>query len=743
MSNSTEYSEKRYERLCGELRRYLTQTLGPALGRTVDAFDAALFDRASKARGAVEEQRLLDALRELRRKRSAVETAFVATLGAELVPQHRRLNSAKSRRGLSLFPRDELEETLSISSLAMTANARVREPLAALNCRLQVLLGVAEITNESNVIGPQALAEQFRDALGVLDIAVDLRMLAYRQLQANVFEALGACYRACNKLLVEGGVLPVLPEPESPKIPASPVKQDRRRTPAVALGSQPRLVPISSSATTPVEAQLSGEQRSAEAEAGAEPDHSSSELAELYRRMLKTRQPGSGANENGADRSAGESIPRVPRARLLEAAAALLSQPDSDSIDLKHGLLKWAQQGDPAAAALGPEVEGTVDLVQSLFARMRADEVLPGPLATALNSLRIPFLHAALRDGALLTDPEHPAVQLIDEFGDTARGWSPSADPGQRLIRQMGMVRSMLAARCEQNHDGFDEALDQFRDFMLIHRAQSLQSEQRVIESARSRESLQQAKIEARLTLESHMAGFRPSPWLRQLLLKHWASYIVLLLLRYGAVSDYYRHAVAFADTLLKGERDSNNPIHAGSFRARQGELETVLRQGLATLAYSDDEILRLCAELRYFVDEGARANRLSESGEGLPMPELDEQPRPEAFDPSVMRHLRGLRPGTWFELGTAGADADAEAERGRLCWISPVSGRWMLVNWAGRKIAEMRPEKFAEDIARGLARVIGDSQVLRRAIQSVMDELNDSVENPERGGESDRDVAG
>ena len=54
--------------------------------RTIDAFDAALFDRASKARGAGEEQRLLDALRELRRKRSAVEAAFVATLGADLVP---------------------------------------------------------------------------------------------------------------------------------------------------------------------------------------------------------------------------------------------------------------------------------------------------------------------------------------------------------------------------------------------------------------------------------------------------------------------------------------------------------------------------------------------------------------------------------------------------------------------------------------------------------------------------------
>ena len=62
---------------------------------------------------------------------------------------------------------------------------------------------------------------------------------------------------------------------------------------------------------------------------------------------------------------------------------------------LEDALLKWTKQGELAGATLTPEVEGTVDLVQSLFARMRSDDVLPGPLASVLNSLRIPSARRA------------------------------------------------------------------------------------------------------------------------------------------------------------------------------------------------------------------------------------------------------------------------------------------------------------------------------------------------------------
>jgi len=692
--------------LCADLRRLLQRTLGPAVTRLLDTLDGQLFERASSARAGGEEQRYFDALRELRRQRIGVEHGFIARLGNDLIPEHLAERRHPQRVPLSLFPRDELEEKLALSSAASAACTRLHGPLYGLNRRLEVLLGRSPIDDQTNPIGPAALAEGFRDAFMALDVDTELRLLAYRQLGGSLFDRLASCYEACNLLLIEAGVLPDLPV-EPALAPLNPADKAGSAAP----GSIDPPEAAGAIAGPGPEADSTRDQESGQGD----------DLATLYRRLLARRLGGAGDRRAAADRPPGDPTNALPRERLIDAVARLLKEPHGDPDALKARLVELASGQPAGSAALSPEDEGTVDMVHALFQRMGQDSLLPKPLNRALEALRVPFLHAALRDQALMSDPEHPARRLIDEFGDSARGWCASADPGERLLRQMKTLQGLLRERAGSDAAGFRDALQEFREFAANQRMQAEQAELRAIESTRSRESLHQAQIDARLVLESRMGGFSPSLWLRHLLLRHWSAYVVLVMLRYGLVSDHYRHAIAFADALLVGERDSANPIHAASFRARRLELETQLRQGLATLAYSDEEIVRLCGELHAFILAGASQRRVAFAQlEEEPDLGLQDQPRPESLDPASMRHLRGLRPGTWFEL----AHEEDESERGKLCWISPLSGRWMLVNWAGRKVADLPPERMAEDIARGLARVIGDANLLRRAIDAVMDEL-------------------
>ena len=231
----------------------------------------------------------------------------------------------------------------------------------------------------------------------------------------------------------------------------------------------------------------------------------------------------------------------------------------------------------------------------------------------------------------------------------------------------------------------FRRGLGAVSRFMLIHRAQSEQAEQRVIESARSRESLQQAKIEARLTLETHMAGFRPSPWLRQLLLKHWASYIVLLLLRYGAVESLparrclRRYAAQGRARFEQSNlcRKLSRPAKASwkpcSARAWPPSLTPTMKfSGCARSWISFTRVFRRLV----FPGPATRRNA----------PSWTSGAQTGGVGSTVMRHLRGLRTGTWFELGKADADAgaDAEAERGGCAGSARSAASWMLVNWAG-----------------------------------------------------------
>jgi hypothetical protein len=696
------------QRLCAELRRTLQRDLAPALTRSLDDLDASLFALARAARAAQEEQRLLDGLRELRRQRAAVEHGFIARLG-QMLGQGTAQDARRSpATPLSLFARDELEERLALAAIAKASSAQLHASLHALNRRVTVLLGVTGYDDQSNPLGPSVIAHGFRDAFLALDVGLDLRLLAYRKLQQHVMAALDESYARCNALLIAAGILPELPIESM--LAGVEVPQADGERPAATLAA----------VSQPVDGAFAGEPVAIAAARPAEqtPAAASGDLAGLFRLMLQRRAaqilPPAASLRGLAEAR------EVPRERLLDATAQLLRDSQAEPGQLKRHLLELAQKQSPARVALSPEDEGTVDLVDTLFERMTRDDQLPSPLSRVLKALRVPFLNAALRDQSLLDDPAHPARQLIDEFGDSARGWSATADPGQRLVRQMQSLQSMLRDRCGAEAAGFEEALSEFREFAAAHRLQVEQAELRAIESTRSREALHQAQVDARLTIESHISHFSPSPWLRDLLVRHWGSYLVLVMLRYGVVSDHYRQAITFADALLTGERDSGNPIHAASFRARRLELESQLRQGLATLAYSDEDIVRLCGELHAFILVGASQARADTSTIDDPPSALEEQPRPESLHPGAMRHLRGLRPGTWFELGAP----EQDPERGRLSWVSPLSGRWMLVNWAGRKLLDLPPERMAEDIARGLARVIGDSNLLRRAVDSVMVEL-------------------
>ncbi len=715
--NGSQLNANQVQQCCAEIRRLLQKRLGPSVSRVLDDVDTAIFALASAARAGTEEQRLLDALRELRRQRTAVEHGFQARLGLTLGPG--RSIDPRRTPPLSLFARDELEERLSLAAIAKAVSTPLHAPLYGLNCRLAVLVGAPRFDDQTNPIGPLALAEAFRDAFLALDVGLDLRLLAYRKLQERGFEGIGDCYARCNAALVAVGVLPELP---LENVPAS------NGTAQVATPDAEIRRVAAEAATAPV-AEEAVPERQPNIQSPPILDRvlaapAAGDMAGLFR-LLLARRADEAVPPVASLRGLAETR-EVPRERLLDATAELLRDARADPRELKRRLLDLAQLTSPTRVALSAEDEGTVDLVDALFERMSRDDVLPTPLCRALKALRVPFLNAALRDQSLIDDPAHPARQLIDEFSDSARGWSVTADPGQRLLRQMQAMQALLRERRDADGAGFDAALTEFREFVTAQRTQAEQAELRAIESTRSREALHQAQIDARLTLDARMAGFTPSPWLRQLLERHWSPYVVLVLLRHGLVSDHYRQALAFADAMLTGERDSTNPIHAASFRARRLELESQLRQGLATLAYSDEDIVRLCGELHGFILVGASQSRTPPRS--LPeeaLVRLEDQPRPERLDPGVMRHLRGLRQGTWFELGASSEDA----ERGRLSWISPLSGRWMLVNWAGRKVADMPPERMAEDIARGLARVIGDANLLRRAVDAVMSELQQGAD--------------
>lgn len=81
------------------------------------------------------------------------------------------------------------------------------------------------------------------------------------------------------------------------------------------------------------------------------------------------------------------------------------------------------------------------------------------------------------------------------------------------------------------------------------------------------------------------------------------------------------------------------------------------------------------------------------------------------------------LHTGSWFELR---ADPEAVAQRCKLAAVISFSGKYIFVNRGGMKVAEFTSAELANHHARDLIRLLNDSQLFDRALESVIGNLRE-----------------
>src|SRR5690606_23403022 len=142
-----------------------------------------------------------------------------------------------------------------------------------------------------------------------------------------------------------------------------------------------------------------------------------------------------------------------------------------------------------------------------------------------------------------------------------------------------------------------------------------------------------------------------------------------------------YAEALGFVEQLLWCATAGGGSDSLQHVLLRLPSLEAQLRLGLATVAYHENEIEQMAAELREFLHERASGRPdpgfvhrdagvavtpdFGHNGGGL-----EDQPHPHQLDDTLLAQVRQLRPGTWFEF----RPAEDNAERAKLSWISPIS---------------------------------------------------------------------
>ena len=741
-------SSERVGELLSAVRGIAGKVLQQSVSNVFERVDDALFDIAEKAENNAAQMHYFDGMREVRKRRPTIERNFLGAIARHLGDLAHPANTKGAPDGaistgpaeLSLVAESDLEEALAITSMISKNESRLARDLFAVNQRLSVICGGHKIDDSTNPVAPAILSQSFRQALQELTADMRVKLIIYKLFDRYVLSLLEDLYQEINTELVRAGVLPQL---------RHHVSRGSQRAPASAGGTD-----VGALATSD--------------ESGEIPDNLLHTLHALFS-ARRGNAIGGSAREAGAHPVSSGPLPSANE--LLGALSVLQSQ------IVSAGPLTYDQAGD--AASLSQEVmqlkaqlltqigalrgerpshvanmdEDTIDLVGMLFEFILEDRNLPASMQVMLARLQIPYLKAAILDRKLFAHRQHPARRLLDGLAEQAKSWSEESDRDHRLHDKVKSIVDQLLHDFDDDIGIFERLLTDLQQFQDVNKRRSELAEQRVAESTRGREKLEQARRRAAREILDRIGTQKLPPLIHGVLARAWANHLVLTMLRQGDDSPEFKTALRFIDEFIASTHPANDVTSRQTLRQMLPGIERALRQGLANVAFQEQDVERVLAQLRAYyrqqlgeqpdVDAPATSTVVEEDAAMLAIPDniqpvIDQQAEPEDIldaeelaevppDSPDWHQVQALQPGNWLEFTL---DGETPA-RAKLSWISPMSGRYLFVNRRGLKVADYAPRELAALFADGHARVLAANALFDRAMTAIVGKLSQADAAP------------
>lgn len=726
LSQRLDPASERVGELLGAVRSIASKRLQQWVGNAFEHVDDALFDLAEKAENNAAQMHYFDGMREVRKRRPAVERSFLGAISrhiGELAHPQQSSGSSTSFGAveLTLVADNELEESLAITSMIGKNESRLSRDLFAVNQRLSVICGGRKVEDASNPVAPAILAQAFRQALHELSADMRVKLIIYKLFDRYVLSSLEDLYQEINTELVRAGVLPQL-------------RHEVLRGDAKAAGA-------AGQATDEV--------------AG---DIPSDLLQTLHALFSARRGPAVGGNvgmhalSSGPLPSANELLGAlsVLQSQIASAGPLPYAQPD-DAAALTREVLQLKGQLLTQIGALRGEKpshvatidEDTIDLVGMLFEFILEDRNLPAAMQVMLARLQIPYLKAAILDRKLFAHRQHPARRLLDCLAEQAKSWSEESDRDHRLYDKVKSIVDQLLHDFDDDMGVFERLLVDLQQFQDINKRRSELAEQRVAESTRGREKLEQARRRAAREILDRIGEHKLPPLVHGVLARAWANHLVLTLLRQGETSPEFKSALRFVDDFIASTKPATTPESRQMLRQMLPGIERALRQGLANVAFQEQDIERLLGQLHTYyrqqlgetldaaevaaVDEDAAMLAIPDSIQPVidqgtaPQDSVEEDLAEAPLDSPEWHQVQALQPGTWLEFCLP----DEPMTRAKLSWISPMSGRYLFVNRRGLKVADYSPQELTALLTDGQARMLAANALFDRAMSAIVDKLS------------------
>jgi hypothetical protein len=278
----------------------------------------------------------------------------------------------------------------------------------------------------------------------------------------------------------------------------------------------------------------------------------------------------------------------------------------------------------------------------------------------------------------------------------------------------------------------FELAASELRDQLDQQRRRTELAEKRAGEALHGRERLQQARGDAEGMVASRLADRPLTPAVARFLDQHWRHHLAQTWLREGPDSARHREAIGIGDAMIQVDADASQArgravadqllalqVPLGECYASCGLDATGAREAMsriiAALATPDTPRTIHVPEVGPAVE--------AEADDGLAMAglRLAGGTATVEFDETIAARMRRLRVGQGLRL----VDDAGHETAARIAWVSPLSGRFLIVNRRGVRKLVASPEELAALVGSGRARVRSVDAPFDEAMKQVWQHLS------------------
>ncbi|AXA55713.1 DUF1631 domain-containing protein [Pseudomonas thivervalensis] len=699
-----------------QVRDKAAQQLRLGLQGLFDNADDTLFEMADRARDDVEQNLYFEAMRDLRLKRKSIEREFIEQFFETFVSlaqydlTHATLAPTLATDGQAQRSHDDLERQLAVEAMVTRVLRRDSVALEQLTARLGVLLA-RPLANQHNPLSPALLCEKFLQAGRNLGVGIKVKLILLKLFERYVLSECDQLYTEANQLLAATGILPEL-----------------KVTPARRVSDRPEDNPRPSAeiAATPSDAEV---------------DDSVQEVfAALQKLLMQVR--GSVAPTLEASASP-QPISTRDLLRLLSHLQQYVPAPAvQDEFDLRsqlEQLLTRVSVRSGKSRVVDGADEDVINLISMMFEFILDDHNLPDSFKALIGRLQIPMLKVAVQDKSFFSRGNHPARRLLNEIAAAAMGWG-DCDDHQRdsLYLRIEQVVQRLLNDYVDDPAIFSELLADFLAFTSDERRRSELLEQRIRDAEEGRAKAELARQRVEGALNQVMLGKVLPQAVVEFVQQAWSQVLLLTCFKHGKYSAEWQADVLTLEQLIWSVQPHDEPDAGVRLLAMVPELLKALREGLSRSAFDPFATSEFFSELEVLhvqaLERMGQATEQAQSSDSPAMVEVSERivlrPPQKSAGESVAVHLPSddvgllqvdqLHLGSWVEF----QEDDDNTLRCKLAAIIEATGKYVFVNRTGLKVLEHSRTSLALEFRRGAARLLDDTLLFDRALESVLGNL-------------------